>query len=224
MKKIIIVLFTSSLAMLSNIVWAKTYYVSDVLHVPMRSGAGNEFRIIHRGIKSGVALTILEEPDGDWVKVTTPSGLEGWMRKQYLIDEPTAQIKLNSATAELARAKKELGELASKFSTLQQEHAQLQEYANKQARERNTFEAELKELKVLSADAIKLNKTYHELVATKEILETERDSLQAENERLKKDKTINQWLFGAGLLILGMILMLILPALKPAKRQSDWVN
>lgn len=205
-------------------VLAETRYISDVLYVPLRSGAGGEYRIINSAIKSGQKLTVLEDTGGEWTKVVTQGGTEGWIRSQYLVTEPPAKLKLGSARDDLARAQTELARVQKQYADLSEEHKKLQNYANSQASERQRFETELKELKALSADAINLNKSYHDLVANKEILETERDSLHAENEQLKKDRTINQWVFGAGLVVLGMILMLILPALKRSKRSSEWAN
>ncbi|MEQ8801570.1 MAG: peptide-binding protein, partial [Haliea sp.] len=42
-------------------------YISDTQYVPVRSGAGNEFRIVHRGIPSGTRLTVSRvSEDGEW--------------------------------------------------------------------------------------------------------------------------------------------------------------
>ena len=35
-----------------------TQYISDMLLVPLRSGAGSEFRIVNRGLPSGIALLV----------------------------------------------------------------------------------------------------------------------------------------------------------------------
>ena len=42
-------------------------YISDKQYVPLRSGAGNEYRITHRGLPSGTRLTVNSESDnGEW--------------------------------------------------------------------------------------------------------------------------------------------------------------
>jgi len=42
-------------------------YVSDKQYIPLRSGAGNEYRIVHRGIPSGTKLEVARvSGDGVW--------------------------------------------------------------------------------------------------------------------------------------------------------------
>lgn len=220
MKNLIVCLF---LYATSAWAFAETRYVTDVMYIPMRSGPGNEFRIIHSAIKSGLKMTVVEMPeDSDWAHVQTPSGLDGWIRKQYLIDTPTARLQLSAALEELNVAKSRAKELEQKLVALEGKHSNLSQQAQDTNKTKNQLEEELRNLKTLSADAINLSHRYKDLLAKHDLIQTEFDAVRAENDRLKGEKTINQWLFGAGLVILGMFLMLILPALKPRKRNSEW--
>jgi SH3 domain protein len=82
-------------------------YVSDVLFVPLRSGQGNQFRIVNAGLKSGTALTFLEQGETDqWAKVRTDKGIEGWIRTQYIMTNIPSSLKLDQTLNELANAKK----------------------------------------------------------------------------------------------------------------------
>lgn len=214
-----------AIALVCTSSWAQTRYISDVVLVPVRSGAGNQYRIIHSGIKSGTKMTVLEEdPSGDWTKIRTERGMEGWVRTQYLTNSPTAALQLEQAQATLNQALERAETLEQRLSELQTEHQSLSQQAAQDSSERDTYAEELRELRELSADAVNLNQRYRELLQRHELIQTEFDAIKAENDRLKADQTINQWLFGAGLMILGMILMLILPALKPKKRHSEWVG
>jgi len=170
-------------------------------------------------------MTILEQPkDLDWAKVRTPSGLEGWIRKQYLKSTPTAKLRLSTAVEEMTSAKKQLSQVEQQLKELRQAHSLLSKQSDTTQKDHNKVSEELRTLKTLSADAVNLSHRYKELLANHEVLKTDYDSVIAENDRLKSDKTVNQWLFGAGLIILGMFLMLIVPALKPAKRNGEWAN
>ena len=40
-----------------------TQYISDMVLVPVRSGAGSEFRIVNRGLPSGTALLVYGQSD-----------------------------------------------------------------------------------------------------------------------------------------------------------------
>ena len=58
-------------------------YVSDKQFVPLRSGAGGDYRIVHRGIPSGTRLTVSQlSSDGDWAEITTDRGTSSWIRVQ----------------------------------------------------------------------------------------------------------------------------------------------
>ncbi len=208
--------------------WAhaqSTQYVSDVVHVPVRSGAGNQYRIIFSNLRSGAAVTVLSQSEGgEWSQIRLASGTEGWVPSQYLTAKPTAGMQLENAQARLATATNRIAALEEELATMKREHGELSGLTAQQQSEGEACAEELKNLKVLSAGAVNLNERHRDLLAKYEMMQTERDSLRAENDQLKADRTVSQWLFGAGLLFAGMVLMLVLPALKPAKRNSDWVN
>lgn len=224
MKNIAAAIIVATLTV-AGMAHAQTRYITDVTYVPIRSGPGNQFRILHHGLKSGTRMTLLETPaDSDWSKVKTSGGIEGWVRTQYLISDPTAQQQLNETRSELNATRQEVTRLTGELSALQSEHTTLNNQAIQLTQERDQCAEELRELKTLSADAVNLNQRYQDLLAKHEMMNTEFDAVRAENDRLRSDKTISQWLFGAGLLFAGMILMIILPRLKPKKRHSDWAD
>ncbi|WP_086931316.1 TIGR04211 family SH3 domain-containing protein [Agarilytica rhodophyticola] len=211
------------LSLTSAVSAQQTVYVSDVLYVPLRSGAGVEYRIINAAMKSGTALTRLEESgDKVWLKVRTSAGVEGWIRNQYITQNTTAQIKLDRANARLARLEKENQELKASNTDLTQKNTNLSSTAQSETQSRTEMSRELEKIKQLSAGAIELDRRYQDLLQKYEMTQTQRDSLLADNENMKDDQRLSFLMYGAGILILGMLLAVILPALKPKKRYSEW--
>jgi SH3 domain protein len=202
--------------------WGETQYVSDI--VPVRSSADNQAATIHPGLKSGTKLEVLASPDGDWAKVRTESGLEGWVPKRYLRSTPSALLQLDVAQVKLNEAVNKTQKLEKQLRSLQTEHQSLTEQALQQEQQQETYAQDMIKLQALADEAVILNQKYQEILTSHNIMQTEFDAIKAENDRLKADQTINHWLFGAGLMILGMILMIILPALRPQKRHSEWVG
>ncbi|MBT8149487.1 MAG: hypothetical protein KJO24_06115, partial [Gammaproteobacteria bacterium] len=50
-------------------------YVADVFYVPLHSGKSTKHRIVHRGLKTGTPLTILEADDeAGFTRVRTNGG------------------------------------------------------------------------------------------------------------------------------------------------------
>lgn len=204
---------------------AQTVYVSDIVYVPVRSGPGNQYRIVHQGIRTGTQMTLLEvSEDKEWTKIRTEGGLEGWMGSQHILREQPARMKLAATEAKLTASTTRIQELENELKQLRAEHSNLVRASNSLTSEKDQYAEELRKIRALSADAVNLNQRYQDLLEKHELIQTEFDAVQAENDQLKANQTINQWMFGAGLVILGMILMLILPAFARQKRHSDWVN
>jgi len=198
-------------------------YITDVLYVPLRSGQGNDYRIINARLKSGSQLTFLEPGETDeWTKVRTASGEEGWIRTQYLSTAEPSKITLQKTLAELAVVKKKNQSLSSENSKLKKINANLNSQANSASQQSESMAAELQSIKTLSANAISLDKNYRELLEKHQLLQTKNDVLTAENEKLKNDNRVNFMLYGIGILLLGVVLAYVIPALKPKKRYADW--
>ena len=200
-----------------------TRYITDQLHVPMRSGKGSEFRILHRGLPSGTKLALLEDAPADgWARVRTPSGEEGWVRRQYLVAEPVAEIKLQQAEASLARFEKM--DLGSEVRRLEEENRTLDTALNTEKEKAQQLQKELKELKALSADAVALNKRHQKLLHQHELLKQEQMMAEAEIQRLSGSETQKWYMYGALSVGLGAILAMIAPHLRPRRRRSEWAN
>lgn len=201
----------------------KTAYIKDTLYVPIRSGDSNQYRILHKGLKSGTKLNIIEENDDKtWVKVTTENGTEGWLPSQFISTSKTANLLVDSYKSDAEKARKELNELKTSYAStdakLKKEALTAEEYFN----ENTKLTLELQKIKSISSNAIAMDQNYQDLLEQHELLKTKYDTLFAENENLKADQRLSFLLYGAGLIILGMLLMIILPMLKPKQRFSEW--
>jgi SH3 domain protein len=85
---LIFTLFTAPIATLAETVWLR-----DVLYVNIRTGPSNNNRILQT-ITSGTRMEVLEKPeDVDFYRVRTEDGLEGWIPSQYLVTEPTGNLR-----------------------------------------------------------------------------------------------------------------------------------
>lgn len=200
-----------------------TRYITDQLHVPMRSGKGNEFRILHRGLPSGTKLALLEDaPNDGWARVRTPAGEEGWVRRQYLVSEPVAEIKLQKVEADLARF--EAMDLGGEVRRLEGENQKLSTALSAEQEKSQQLAKELKELKALSADAVTLNQRHQKLLHQHELLKQEQVMAEAEIQRLSGSDTQKWYMYGALSVGLGAILAMIAPHFRPRRRRSEWAN
>lgn len=200
-------------------------YITDELHVPMRSGQGNEFRILHRGLPSGTKLTLLQDsPDTGWAQVRTPGGEEGWVRRQYLEAEPVASLKLAQAEARLEHIESLQGNLGGEVRRLEETNSKLTTALQAEQERAEAMARELKELKTLSADAVSLNQRHQKLLNQHELLKQKQAMNQAEIQRLSGSDTQKWYMYGAISVLMGAILAMVAPHFRPRKRNSEWAN
>lgn len=81
---------------------------------------------------------------------------------------------------------------------------------------------EYEQLKRTSSISIDMEAENQRLHESSQILQTRADTLQAENDFLRKNDNYNQWMIGGGLLTLGVLLSLILQAIGKRRRRSEW--
>ena len=105
-RSLITVLLVMGLAPLAL---AQEHYVRDEIRINMRTGPGNQFRIL-KVLGSGDAVHKLAENDS-WVNVRTPDGDEGWVPVGYVTPKVPASVNLPRVEAKLAQAQARVGAL-----------------------------------------------------------------------------------------------------------------
>lgn len=185
---------------------AETVYVKDLLFVPLRGGQSTEYKILHRGIRSGTALELLEVNDETgYSRIRMEDGLEGWVKSQYLSEEPIARHQLNGL-------KQQISELQQDAENNRQNNAQLEEQVNSlnrinQELKRSGVEltSELNRITELSGKAIQIDKNNLHLTEENRALLDELDTLTVINKNLEDDSDQQWFLKGAGTILLGLL-------------------
>lgn len=199
-----------------------TQYVSDRVLVPVRSGAGPDFRIVNSGLPSGTALLVFgESEDGKWAEIETRAGTRGWMPSQFLQAEPPASLLINELKLEVEQLRSERDRVVSQ---LNQRSSAADEADDTILTLRSELEAtanELTEVKRVSAAALDLDALNQQLVAEVESERSDADLLRLENVRLRERIANNQILDGAFAVLLGVILAVVTPRLWPSKKRQD---
>ena len=197
-------------------------YVSDKQYVPLRSGAGNEYRVTHRGLPSGTRLTVVgKSDDGKWSEVTTDAGARGWIAAQFMMTDEPARNRL----AELLEKAEQAGGLTAamqqELATLELERDQLLEQVAGRDAQLGAVEEELTKLKQISGKALQLDEDNRRLVVDSEQLRSQLDMLEAENQRMHDKVESEDFINGALAVLLGVIITLVVPRLWPKRRKSS---
>lgn len=197
-------------------------YVSDKLWLQLRSGPGSNFRIL-KALPSGEHLIFMEQTeDKNYTKVTTDKGVEGWVLTRFLEDEPVAKEKLILSQRKLVKVQAELNTLKKQADALSQEKSSLSGDRSSLIRDKKNLEKELKRIKAISANALQLDSKNTKLTKRNQELEIQLETLTADNTRLKDDKERSFMIIGGGLVILGIILGLAIPAMRGGRKSGGW--
>ena len=218
MHKTLFVVFI--LCCVSNIVTAKSGYISDELIVTIRSGQGNHTPII-KTIKSGERIDVLEETETGYSRIKTADGTEGWVRTQFLTDEPVATQKLAKLQDKLAQLDSSNQTLKKDNKELRTEKTKLEESLAKLQTELANSQKELSHLGKVASNPIQLDKENKELHEKFTGMSNELEMLRNEHQVVKDRSRQNWFMAGAGVIILGMFIGLMLPKLR-FKRKDRW--
>ena len=86
----------------------ETFYISDQLTAPLRSGAAREQKIVNQ-LKAGEVVTVLEKAPGTgFLRVRSATGIEGWIEAERVVTEPPALVRFNALKRDFDAAAGEL--------------------------------------------------------------------------------------------------------------------
>ncbi|XKH00520.1 TIGR04211 family SH3 domain-containing protein [Marinobacter nauticus] len=204
-----------------SVAQARTVWVDDQIYLPLRSGAGTQYRIVQNAMPSGTPLEVLET-GSEYSRVRSPQGNEGWVANQYLSNEPIAADQLKEARQQLQNARERADELSSELAKVTEQRNELQSAENNLSSRTEQLQAELTRIKNVAADSLNLERRNQELVQENQRLTNELEVLTAENARLESSRESDFMLLGAGLVFGGVLLALIIPMLKPSRKTDNW--
>ncbi len=212
---IIALIFISPLSQAEDI-----QYVSDQLVITLRTGQGSAYQII-RTLPSGTKLDVIEITDTGYAKVRTMDGAEGWIRSQYLSPEPIASLKLSAAEAKLEKLKTENVSLREEVQNLRKHRREQSKEGKELQAKLSAAETELTRLKDVAAKPILLDRENREL-QQQNISQEKKLQMMAQENQVLRDRSQREWFIaGAGVLLGGMLLGLLLPKIR-WKKKSSW--
>lgn len=195
-------------------------YVSDVIEVPVRATGCSNCTIVHYGLSSGTAVYDLGEVEGDWTRIRSTGGsIEGWMLSRFLVQEPAARDQLVLAEADLLIATEENLVLSQQLDSLLDELRTMG--LSVESMPSDDSENPNPVMRV-SGDVVGLNNQNDELIRRNQFLQQEIDILTARNDRLEDSSWRSWFIYGAGAVLAGALLSILLPRLMPRKKYSEW--
>ena len=216
------IIITLTLILLSALATAQTAYVTDELRITLRSGESATHRII-RMLPTGQRVTVLSSnATSGYSKVRTAAGQEGYVLTRQLVDQPVARDRLAAAEAEVQALKAAPGELSSRLSKLRDDHQALRSEHEELKRAKTQVDQEFAALQRTASNAVRIANERNELRKQVANMTREVEDIKQQNRELENKTAQNWFLIGAGVVVGGIILGLILPHLRVRRRKSSW--
>lgn len=205
---------TAILILATTTAFGATRYVTDELRVSVRTGAGSQYRIVEV-LDSGMRVETLQT-EGEWAEVRTPEGNTGWMRSQYLIEQPIAAERLRTARAELEDARERITELEEALAQAQEDTASARERVESLSAENESLES-----RIANAErGLELHDENERLKENVKSLMRRTEEFREEIERLQQRERKEWFIIGAGVLLGGILFGIIVTRI-PWRRRRD---
>ncbi|MEL0038491.1 MAG: TIGR04211 family SH3 domain-containing protein [Halieaceae bacterium] len=197
-------------------------FITDRILVPIRSGAGGEYRILNKGLPSGTGITFFGlSEDGVWAEVETAGGTRGWLRAQYLQAETPTTLELRALKEEFSRLEEDRASLVALLDGAQRETYANEQMQRSQSLELENTKKELERLTALAGRELELDEKNRTLIENFESQKTEIELLKLENIRLTDRIENNQIIDGAIAVLVGFLLAVFGPRFIPKRRKND---
>lgn len=197
--------------LISSAAWAETRYVSDYLIVTVRSGKGNEFKILET-VPTGTPITILEDGK-NYAKVRTPKGTEGYISRHYLSKSLPKSLQIEKLNKEIAALQKKL---AAHQENLQGSQSEISTYKNQVAELTSQLAVSQQKLKDTAAkyndllqkseNILNLTRENEQFAEKNTLLNSELVVLREENQNFHRSNMIQWFLAGGGVFLGGWII------------------
>jgi SH3 domain protein len=192
------------LILFSTPVLAESKYISDTMKITMRTGPGNDRKIISL-LTIGKKVEVLE-PGDDWTLVRLDNGKEGWVLSRFLTDKIPSDIELEilkgkheAIMVNSMKMKEENSLLKAENNELNTKVAVITKKLQKTSEDYEALERDSKEF-------LKLQSKFKE--SSSKLAEQTKKAEKFEDELTKIlwNQNIKWFLSGAGVLILGFII------------------
>ena len=162
-------------------------------------------------------LTV-DEASG-FTQIRTSLGTEGWVRSQYLTRQPIAKVRLAAAQREITSLKQQLASQLEQANTLTSTSRSQRSSLEQSTQRIQELETELAELKAISENAVNTYESNMALTETNLRLKDELDDIAEERMRLEDNNENQAFMIGAGLILLGLLLGILI---KARPHRSAW--
>jgi len=173
-------------------------------------------------LSSGDRVTVIEEDaETGYSRIAVDDGSEVWILTRFLTDEPAARAQLAEAVENFDREREIARDLASQIETLSQTAGQIEQSRSALERDKKVLQTELAQIKQAVADPLAIKERNRSLTEQIAALAADLETARQRNRALKERSERDWFIAGAGVLLGGMVLGLVIPRIR-WKRRRGW--
>lgn len=207
--------------LLASAATGQSLYVTDELVITVRTGPSTGNAIV-TNLRSGDLVEVLEaDADSGYSRVRAGDGSEGWALSRFLTEQAIARDQLPARETALAEARDQLVELEQQVATLSEGLDTTTQRLEDADAANASMNAELVTIRNASANALTLRDSNTNLRRSLNERDQQLEELALENRAMRNSATREWFVVGAGVLLGGIVIGLILPSLR-RKRRSEW--
>lgn len=199
---------------------AATRYITDEFEVTMRSGTSTSNNILQL-LKSGEAVTILEEAVDNYSLVESEAGKKGYVLTRYLVDSPSSKEQLVQLQVRFTKQQEANSSLQSEIQKLK---TALESEQADSASLRNallTTKNELSRVREAAKNTLSIVDKNEELKSRVDALTQNNSTLNEENAALKDNSNMDWFIRGAGVSLIAFILGILITRIR-WRKQDSW--
>jgi SH3 domain protein len=193
-----------------------------MLIISVREGQGKDDSVVGY-IKTGTPVEVLEEKE-NYLRITTESGLSGWVQAQYIISDRPKALVIKDLRNQIDGLNNKIEQLENNINSSSKEFSIMkQSYEKKIGELEQTLKVNQKASAKTNNELIQVNKKYanllsksrktNEMIREIEELKEINTKLDIENKNLKKpskdflNSVYTKWFIaGAGVLLFGFLI------------------
>jgi len=200
---------------------ADTRYVTDEFRITLRSGESTSHRIT-RMLTTGTPVEVLSDNPQSGYSHVRIGNTDGYVLTRQLLDQPPARERLAALQARVAQLTKAPGELQQQLTKLTASHDKLSAEHAQLVKEKQQLDQDYAALQRTATNAVKIARERDALRKQVADLTREAADLRLRTNELENSNLQRWFLTGAGVLVVGFLLGLILPNLSLRRRRSNW--
>jgi SH3 domain protein len=173
-------------------------------------------------LSSGTRVTVLEEDtETGYSRVALDDDSEVWILTRFLMGEPAARAQLAEAQENFTRERDNARDLASQLETMGQTAGEIEQSRSALAIDKKLLQTELAQIKQAAAGTLAIQARNQNLDKQLEAISMDLDAAKKRNRALKERSERDWFIAGAGVLLGGIIIGLVIPKLR-WKRRRGW--